>query len=358
MKKSLYEWSSSEFSHLPWRKNRTLYKTLVSEIMLQQTNVSTVLKHFERFLSVYPNVQSLASSTEEEVCSHWQGLGYYRRARNLRKAAISIVDDFNGKFPKKFEDLISIPGIGAYTANALIAIGRNESALALDANLERVFSRVYGIKEYKGPKLLKMIQSREEEILKDFKINTFGARVINESVMDLGRVYCQAKKADCLLCPIKNKCTVFTKGLDPLSFPLVKEKKKKFFELKLLRIVVKEGNKLYAYVKNDEQWLSGQWEIPTFVLYSEDMSLKQYPILDIEEDDEYHNDYEELKMIKTAITKYKISNYIKVMDKASFNSFLKDHKFKLSSYSRVPFLVDEYHFSSTTLKCLTAISDS
>ncbi len=343
MKKSLYDWSGQEYSHLPWRKNRTLYKTLVSEIMLQQTNVSTVLKHFDRFLKVYPTVQDLAQSTEEEVCSHWQGLGYYRRARNLRKAAVAIVKEFAGDFPQDFNDLIKIPGIGAYTANALIAIGRDRPALALDANLERVFSRVYGIEIEKGPKLLKEIQSREFEILKDFKLSKYGARVINESLMDLGRVYCQAKKADCLLCPIREKCVVFQNKKDPLKYPFAQDVKKDFFDLSLLRVIVIKKKKVVGFEKDQKEWLSGQIEIPTFTLECSDSNFSQYPKANFKKIDS-------AKLLKTAITKYKISNYVVCLSEEEFNQFLKSNKLSDKRYQDFVLNPDKIHFSTATLK--------
>ena len=160
MFEKLVDWSQKNYAHLPWRKNRSLYGTLVSEIMLQQTTVSTVEKHFERFISKYPNISSLAKIDEEQMLIEWKGLGYYRRARNLLNAAKQIENEFMGNIPENFQQLKSIKGIGDYTANAILSIGANKKALPLDANLERVFSRLYGLKEKKGPKLLKLIQEK------------------------------------------------------------------------------------------------------------------------------------------------------------------------------------------------------
>jgi A/G-specific adenine glycosylase len=351
MKKALFTWSEKEYSELPWRKERTLYRTLVSEIMLQQTNVSTVLKHFERFLKVFPNLPSLAVASEEEVCAQWQGLGYYRRARNLRKAAVTIVEQYNGEFPSSLKELISIPGIGVYTANALLAIGRNENALALDANLERVISRLYGLRTEKGPKLLKEIQQQEEKILKDFKVKTFGARAINESLMDLGRVYCQAKKADCLLCPLREKCFVFTHQEDPLQFPVTQEKTKVTHDLKLLRVIVKDRKgQILGYKKNEKEWLSGQIELPTFILETTDKKLKQYPAIDLDKGVTQKS----IKM-KTAITKYKITNLIIECSKKEFRSLLESNNVDLSKYTSYQFDLSLNHFSTATLKSINAI---
>ncbi len=345
---SLIKWSHREYGDLPWRKRRSLYGTLVSEIMLQQTTVSTVLKHFDRFLGVFPDLESLAKSTEEEVCAQWQGLGYYRRARNLRKAAVTLVENHGGEFPQTIDELKSIPGIGDYTASALVAIGRNEPALAIDANLERVLSRLFMIKEEKGPKLQKLLYKKFNN--NEFKILFKSAkpRDVNEALMDIGRVYCQARKADCHLCPLKKDCLVFQKKKKPLDFPVVKEskKKKESHELRLLRVVVKSSDKILGYEKEDQHWLSGQIEIPTFILESTDRTLKQYPLLKMTK-----SRYSKLPMVKTAITKYKIENYILELKKTEFQELVKGIE-KASRYKYFKFDVQEHHFSTTTLKVL------
>jgi A/G-specific adenine glycosylase len=150
---ALIEWSKNEFSDLPWRKNRSLYRTLVSEIMLQQTTVGTVKNHYERFLKQFPTLSSLAEATEDELIVAWKGLGYYRRARNLKKIAETIHAEFNDEFPQDIETLKTISGIGPYTASAIVGIGMDKRALAVDANLERVIARLFNIKTEKGPKL-------------------------------------------------------------------------------------------------------------------------------------------------------------------------------------------------------------
>ncbi len=349
MNKHLIEWSSKEYGHLPWRKRRSLYGTLVSEIMLQQTTVGTVLNHFDRFLNVYPDIFSLARASEEEVCSHWQGLGYYRRARNLRKAAVTIVEKHGGKFPRSLDELKEIPGIGVYTASALLAIGMNKPALAVDANLERVLSRLFLIKEEKGPKLQKKIQSlySSGEIKIPFK--KFSPRDVNEALMDLGRVYCQARKADCLLCPLKKSCQVYASSIVPTDIPVVtQEKKKESHELKLLRVIVQHGNKVLAYEKSESEWLSGQIEIPTFVLSCTDKSFKQYPKL---------KGKVSLKgeVLKSAITKYKIENEIIVLNKKEFQELMSESDVA-SRYKYYLRDGQKHHFSTTTLKCFKKIS--
>lgn len=338
MFKKLIQWSLKEFSHLPWRKKRSLYTTLVSEIMLQQTTVSTVLKHYPDFIKKYPTLKSLASLSEEEICVAWKGLGYYRRARNLRKAVIEI--NRKGKFPKTLKELKEIPGIGDYTASALLAMGKDEDAIAIDANLERVLARIYGIKEKKGPKLHKKIR---EVVGND--LEKYSAREINEALMDLGRVYCQARKADCLICPMKSNCVATKKN--PLEFPEPMKAKgtTKYYDLHLARFVVIHRNKVLGVIKDEDKWLSGQVEIPTFIINSEDKDLDQYPRLrktKIATAD---------GVIKSSITKYRISNSFWVVSKAEFEAISgtsKGYKY---------FMLDRQNgnFSTTTLKILNKV---
>lgn len=323
----LISWSKNQYSKLPWRTKRTLYKTLVSEIMLQQTTVGTVLNHFDRFLEEYPTIEKLAQASEEQVCISWKGLGYYRRARNLRNLAIQIVENFEGKVPTNLESLMGLKGIGPYTANALLSIGADKEALAVDANLERVLARFYAVEELKGPKLQKKIWNEFEKgkILPEMK--SLSPRALNEALMDLGRIVCQAKKATCMICPLRSECQAYKKGI-PLHFPIETGEKKPSaeFSLELLRVIVKKKNQRMVYQKHESEWLSGQWELPTFILNCDDTKLKQYPRLEIE------FDYKELHSIKTSITKYAIKNYYVEMDEKEFKKLSKgmksDYQFK------------------------------
>jgi A/G-specific adenine glycosylase len=300
--KKLITWSEREFPDLPWRKNRSLYRTLVSEIMLQQTTVSTVRNHFEKFLVRFPDLASLAAASEQELLVAWKGLGYYRRARNLKKIAEALVNTYEGEFPKAADELQKIPGIGPYTSQALLAIGMDERGLALDANLERVLSRYFGFSEEKGLKLQKAIaaQFQQGKILKGME----SYRALNEALMDLGRTFCQARKASCELCPLSNQCKAFQQG-QPLSFPKVVNEKKKLdaHEITLLRVLVQKKNKILVYKKNEDEWLAGQYEVPTFILSSTDKKLGQYPKLE-------RVFHPPLVTFTTGITKYKILNQV------------------------------------------------
>lgn len=308
--------------------------------MLQQTTVGTVINHFDRFIEAYPNFEALAATTEEEICMAWKGLGYYRRARNLRLAAIDIAAR-NSRVPQKHEELKEIHGIGDYTASALIAIGRNKPALALDANLERVISRLYMIKEPKGLKLQRKIQELFKNGFVFPQLEKSGPRAVNEALMDLGRVFCQANKTDCNLCPLKKNCQSYQMGCVD-KFPVVVDKKTESFDLELVRFVVKRGKKILAYKKSKKQWLSGQLEIPTYVLKSSDPKMKQYPKLSSE------LNLKGLKKFKTGITKYKITNYIYEVELKEFEKIVGNK----SEYSFVENNVETENFSTATLKTI------
>jgi A/G-specific adenine glycosylase len=345
--KALFSWSKNEFSHLPWRENRSLYRTLVSEIMLQQTTVGTVKNHYERFLLRFPTLESLANATEDELIVAWKGLGYYRRARSLKKMAEAIASEHKGKFPDDLEVLMKIPGIGPYTANAIVGIGMDKKALAVDANLERVIARLFGIKAEKGLKLQKEIY--QQFVDKKIFNEKISFRELNESLMDLGRTFCQARKATCELCPLKKDCQAFALG-KPLAFPFVdaqvkaKEKADEH-EIHLLRIVVIKKDQMLVYKKSKSEWLSGQFEMPTFILSTTDKKLKQYPRLD-------SLDVEKISFsFITGITKYKIKNSVLISSEKDFKTF------KFSSPVEWRSITDEdSNLSTSTLKAIAKLA--
>ena len=341
MFENLIRWSKKEYSHLPWRKNRTLYTTLVSEIMLQQTTVPTVINKFEPFLKKFPTLKKLSLATDAEVCIAWKGLGYYSRARNLKKAAKELVNVHQGKIPADFDTLYKLSGVGEYTSNALLSIGHQKMYLALDANIERVLCRFLGLELTKGPKLKKELSAHLKKINFTSKLNKYCPRELNEALMDLGRVYCQSNKADCTNCLLRKNCKAF-KLKDPLAYPKPVKKEKKLYNLELLRVILTQRGKILAHKRKKGQWLTDQWEIPTFILKSEDKSLTQYPFLS-----------KKLKLeskleFKSTITKYKIKNIVIRMD-------LKEFKKEIPDYADFEFIKLDtlgQNFTTSTLKAL------
>lgn len=347
MIEKLIAWSDKNYQHLPWRRQRTLYTTLVSEIMLQQTTVKTVLGHFERFLIEYPDVFAVANASEEQLTISWKGLGYYRRARNLKKACECFAFEHGGEIPLDRELLLKIPGIGEYTAHALLSIGADLPYLAVDANLERVLSRLYAISTPKGPKLNKEIYKQFDEKKIAEEIYKVGGRGYNEALMDLGRNYCSIRRPDCALCPLSTNCKALKENR-VADFPNVTEvKKAKSMELDLLRIVVQKEDKVLAYKKNQKEWLSGQWELPTYILSSDDKTLSQYPHCELPE-----KLTSLLPTFKTLITKYKINNKILIIDEAE----MKKLKLKVRTPQWIEICDKTQNFSTASLKAMKEVS--
>ena len=304
---ALITWSQ-QFANLPWRQKRSPYTTLVSEIMLQQTTVSTVLGKFSAFIAKFPNLQALAAATPQDITIAWKGLGYYRRANNLHCGAKELVAKHQATIPACGQTLKDISGIGDYTAAAILALAYEQRALALDTNIERVLARFYGLDTPKGPKLRKKLHElfTQGKILKDTK----DFRGINEALMDLGRVICQAKQTNCLLCPLAQNCA---SSDHPLARPVLQlQKTVKKEELQLLRLlVINASDQIMVYQKKPEQWLAGQWECPTFMLECTDNKLNQYPQLS-------KQSLTNLVSYNTTITKYKITNYVQLLTPKEF----------------------------------------
>jgi len=187
---------------LPWQIKITPYKVWISEIMLQQTQVKTVIPYFKKFINRFSNVSQLADSEEEEVLALWTGLGYYSRAKNLHKTSKILKEDYNSKLPNSLEDLVSLPGIGKSTAGAIISLGFNKRAAILDGNVKRVLARHKNINgEISKTKTLNDLWNISEELLpkKEF-------RIYNQSLMDLGATICKKNTPLCNTCPVTRDC--------------------------------------------------------------------------------------------------------------------------------------------------------
>jgi len=240
--KKILKWYDLNKRSLPWRKDVSLkkrqYYTLVSEFMLQQTQVATVIPYFNRFIKKIPNLQILAKVQNKKLIKLWEGLGYYSRARNLKKTAKFIIKNFKGTLPNNFEDLILLPGIGNYTANAILAIAFNKQCIPLDGNIERVLKRYLYLK-------------KDEEIQKDKlreKKSIFGlsnrSSDYAQALMELGALICKPTNPLCNQCPISNKC----ESLKNKDFKLKKNVKKNIDKYFLLKVYKKDQR--YLLIKN------------------------------------------------------------------------------------------------------------
>jgi len=248
-KKILY-WYDNNKRSLPWRKKvskkRMEYYTLVSEFMLQQTQVKTVIPYFVNFINKIPNINSLAKVKNETLIRYWEGLGYYSRARNLKYTAIKVLKEYNGRLPDTVEELKTLPGIGDYTSRAIMAIAFNKKFIPIDGNVERILKRVFYLR-------------KEDEISKEYlnkKIQFFGTSNRSsdyaQAIMEIGAIVCKPKNPFCEKCPISKNCISFKKN-DFMLQSKNKFNKTKYFEAKIYQnknkyLLVK--NKKFNFLKN------------------------------------------------------------------------------------------------------------
>ncbi len=248
-------WYDTNARSLPWRSDPTPYKVWVSEIMLQQTQVETVLPYFERFMARFPNLPSLAEAEESDVLQVWEGLGYYSRSRNLHKAAKMVLNDFAGQIPAEVSSLKSLPGIGAYTAGAIASIAFGAQEPALDANIRRVTIRLLDLHAPPG---------RETDLqLWEFasqNLPTTRAGDYNQALMDLGSAICTPVKPLCHLCPLQSECLAFQHGTQT-EIPVGKPKAKVPHKL-VVAAVITRGDQVLLARRPSEGMLGNLWEYP------------------------------------------------------------------------------------------------
>ncbi len=185
---------------MPWREKPTPYNVLVSELMLQQTTVATVIPHYHRFMSRFPDIKTLAKATEDEVLSYWQGLGYYSRARNLLKTAKFVIENHNGKLPELESELLALPGVGPYTSAAIAAFAYNVPTIAFDTNIKRVVQRLAGVAEFSNQFANNCKHTLAHQTL---------SGVFNTALMDYGSRVCKAKNPLCGECVLQSYCKAF-----------------------------------------------------------------------------------------------------------------------------------------------------
>lgn len=257
----LLRWFDSHHREMPWRHTGNPYDVLVSEIMLQQTRVSTVVDYFERWMVRFPRLEDLASASEEEVLELWSGLGYYSRARNLRKAAIKVVDEYQGEIPRQIKALRSLPGVGPYTAGAIASIAFGLPEPLVDGNVNRVLTRIATIDGDPAKSPAKtQIWAKAAELVPLDRPGDF-----NQALMELGREVCRPTAADCGNCPIAQFCHAHK--IDEVDrFPEL-AKRKKPREMRGVSIILRsqrEGDSYFLLRRRSPQGLlAGLWEFPS-----------------------------------------------------------------------------------------------
>ncbi|HEX3696945.1 MAG TPA: A/G-specific adenine glycosylase [Polyangia bacterium] len=254
---ALLDWYDGVRRDLPWRRVRSPYRTLVSEFMLQQTVVATVLPYFERFLARFPDVRALAASREDDVLALWSGLGYYARARNLRKAAQAVVADHGAAIPGDEVALATLPGVGAYTAAAVAAIAFDAPTFALDGNGARVMARLHGVSEViDGAAVRLRLRALGQALVPARRAGDF-----TQAVMELGALVCSATAPGCLVCPLRATCVAYKKGITA-DIPARKQKAQRPTARVACAYVTQAGRVLLVR-RPKGQLLASTWALPS-----------------------------------------------------------------------------------------------
>ena len=258
----LLEWYQENKRILPWRENQNPYCIWISEIMLQQTRIEAVKKYYARFMKELPTIQELANVPEERLLKLWEGLGYYNRVRNLQKAAKTIEEKYEGKMPNTYAELITLSGIGEYTAGAIASIAYNERIPAVDGNVLRVISRVLASKkDVLLPETKKEITEKLKGLMEKQNKN-FQAGDFNEALMELGELVCLPnREPNCQECPLQKLCIAYKKELTQ-EIPVREKKLKRKEEEKTVFLFVSQDGKMAIRKRNEKGVLNGMYELP------------------------------------------------------------------------------------------------
>lgn len=264
----IVKWYKENKRMLPWRKQKNPYAIWISEIMLQQTRIEAVKVYYERFMREIPNIETLANIEEEVLLKLWEGLGYYSRAKNLKKAAIKICEEYDGNMPKYYEQLVELPGIGEYTAGAIASIAYHERVPAVDGNVLRVISRIIA-----STKDILLPDTKREMTAKLKAIMPKEAGDFNEGLMELGERVCIPNgEPFCNNCPLQAYCVAYKQGLTN-QIPVRIKKTKRKYEERLI-FVLEWKDKIAIQKRGEKGLLAGMYEFPN-VIKKEGLIIKQ-----------------------------------------------------------------------------------
>ena len=253
----LLTWYDASHRNLPWRENKSVYRVWVSEIMLQQTRVEAVKPYFHRFMEAFPDITALAKAQDERLLKYWEGLGYYSRVKNMKKAAVIVVNEYEGILPNTYEQLIKLPGIGSYTAGAIASIAYNEPVPAVDGNVLRIISRLrMDEDDISLPGVKKKVEQELLPVMPKDRPGDF-----NQAMMELGATVCIPNgQAKCEECPWKNMCKAKKNKCISL-YPKKAAKKERTIEYKTV-LIIKDGEKVAIHKRASKGLLAGMYELP------------------------------------------------------------------------------------------------
>ncbi len=253
---NILAWFASNSRDLPWRRTYSPYHIWISEIMLQQTQMDRVVAYFKKWIKRFPGIESITGANEDEVLKLWEGLGYYSRARNIIKTAKRLIDDYDGVLPADHKELIGLPGIGPYTAGAILSIAFNMGYPLVDANIERLFARLFNLdKPVKDKNTHAFIWEKASELIPQGR-----ARDFNQALMELGALVCIPQNPRCKICPIRTDCLAFS--LDLVSERPVLTKPPKTIFIEMATGIVKHDGKILIQKRKPTGVWANLWEFP------------------------------------------------------------------------------------------------
>ncbi len=257
--KQLLNWYSQHGRHnLPWQQDRSLYRVWISEIMLQQTQVATVIPYFERFMARFPSIEVLANAEQDEVLHLWTGLGYYARARNLHKTAQIIRDDYANQFPENFDEVLALSGIGRSTAGAILAQALGQRHVILDGNVKRVLTRIYAIEGWPGIKTIEnQLWALAETLTPEKNLTDY-----TQAIMDLGATAC-ARKPDCTVCPVSAHCLAHKQD-NVRDYPTPKKRKTLPVKATHMLIIKNNNGEILLEQRPPSGIWGGLWSLPEY----------------------------------------------------------------------------------------------
>ena len=253
----LLSWYESERRDLPWRRTKEPYKIWVSEVMLQQTRVDTVIPYYERFIEAFPTSESFAYANEELVLKMWEGLGYYSRVKNLQKGVREVVESYGGQVPSTRKDISKLKGVGPYTAGAVLSIAYGLPEHAVDGNVMRVLARILLIDEdIQLPRTRKTFEQAVDRLISKEDPSSF-----NQGLMELGALICKPQRPQCLLCPVQEHCIAYAQGKET-QLPVKSKKTKTRRETWQVLVVQDERGRILIQKRPNEGLLASLWSFP------------------------------------------------------------------------------------------------
>jgi A/G-specific adenine glycosylase len=300
-RRALLDWFADNARDLPWRRTLDPYHVWLSEIMLQQTQMDRAVGYFERFLERFPDIASLDAAGEDEVLKLWEGLGYYSRARNLRKAARLVMERHGGAFPRAIQDIRALPGVGPYTAGAIASVAYNEPLPAVDANVLRVFARLLDLDEPVDlPAVKRCIEAAVVELL-----DPLDARGFNQALMELGALVCAPRSPRCPACPLERFCLARRRGTQetrPVLRPVPA-----VIRINMACGVLASRGRLYIQKRRPDDVWPGLWEFPGGVL-EEGETPEEALVREVREETNLHvRPCGKIAVVRSSYTRYRIT---------------------------------------------------